>query len=282
MYYRNQTIDIPNTLSLLTQCWNAAEAELQECIFKFSPKLNEENITSRFHCKLAKQFTQANEKRHFESAFLQDLYSAFPDIETSYTFNQISSGLMATVTLHNIETEKYTGGDFGITITRPQLDLNELTLNIGKYKTGLLCQAKLKNSKNRWNKLTENQMKVLNNNLNFSALVLYSYNDPDRRKLSKFQWQQCKEASSTCEVNNWLSTSYFPNPQFSNSSIRDLGYGRIGTDDSAIIKSKISPDGGVCLEIRIDWPDDSCPDQKIYLDFPEDNKTTRFVNTSVN
>ena len=128
---------IPPTLTLITKYWKEAEAELRSIIEKKYHDLDEEFVTKLFFCDFAFLLSQANQKKEFEHAFLADLGRAFPKAQ-SFRLSSFSANLIADVSLHKRHEEKITGGDFGLTITRPQVACQGQSLVRSEYCRGLL------------------------------------------------------------------------------------------------------------------------------------------------
>jgi hypothetical protein len=100
-----------------------------------------------FHGKLARALRTASEEHRIEQAFLVDLQKAFPDLCHGSELRRLARGLIADVTLHKRDTERVTGGDIGFMIIRPQISNHGHILQVGNYRRGLLCQAKIRPSK---------------------------------------------------------------------------------------------------------------------------------------
>lgn len=228
---------------------------LQTDIRENCPGLNEDEITRAFHKEFVKTLRTASNYGKIENAFLKDLNSAFPSIPP-YQLAKIPPGLMADVILHKRNTEGDTGGDIGLTLTRPFVEYHthSSSLKIKDYRRGLLCQAKLKNSKGKWSYFSDSQKKVLDDRLQYLGILLYKYKDTERHDLDYFQWQLCNEAASLTDMMNWLKTSIFPTVVDSEHIIKGIGNGKIGTDNEKVIDEIIAPKGNACLEIIINWP----------------------------
>jgi len=258
------SLRIFNTINLLVRCWEVAERELCNQVDELSPGAEEEMVTAFFSQKLAAELLAANRADAFASAFLEDLRYNFPRLRGLSVLRKISGGLIADVTWHNRTTEKLTGGDFGLVIASPIVSDAGSHLNIGGSQRGLLVQAKLKNGLGEWRGFSKQQKKVLPQCFGFLAILLYEYNDPLRRALHSFQWQNCAGYSME-EAMTWMKTGVYPNRQASGDVIRDLGNGSIGTDSHNEIATLIAPERNRGLEIRIDWPDGRGPDAHVYV-----------------
>jgi hypothetical protein len=259
-------LNISNTLRVVAECWVRAEASLLTEIKAVSPDANEEFITKSFHGKFAKALVEASTERCVEEAFLLDLQTAFPDLCFGPELRGLAHGLIANVTLHTRQTEELTGGDIGFMIVRPQISDHIHSLHVRPYRRGLLCQAKLKNPKHAWGRFTDPQMKELcYERLQYLALLLYRYEDEERRILRPFQWQLCNSASSIAHVANWLSKNNFPSLATSSDIINRLGNAQIGTDDDAALDKTVAPAGNTALVIMINWPKDAGPGSQVYV-----------------
>ena len=112
-------LEIPNTLEMVIDCWRIAEGSLQEDVSMAYPDAEEEFLTRMFHGKFAAVLKLASGCCFIEAAFLRDLKAAFPDIGPE--LKQATGGLVADMTLHKRNTERITGGDFGLLLIRPQV-----------------------------------------------------------------------------------------------------------------------------------------------------------------
>ncbi len=164
------TLNISNTLRVVMDCWGNAEESLRTDIKAVYPGVNEEFITQMFHGKLASALKEASESHRIEQAFLVDLRKAFPDLCFGTELRRVAHGLIADVTLHRRDTERVTGGDIGFIIVRPQISAHFDTLQVGYYRRGLLCQAKIKRANGAWGSFTRQQKKVLPERLQYLAL----------------------------------------------------------------------------------------------------------------
>src|SRR5437762_2312048 len=124
-------LSIPNTAALLAECWIEAEGALRHQVQKYSPGLDEEGITLSFHTKLAESLYSASDTKKIERAFTRDFQLSFPnDFDLQIEPEQIARGLRASVTLHRRATETLTGGDFGLVIQRPHIQLRHSSLRV--------------------------------------------------------------------------------------------------------------------------------------------------------
>lgn len=250
-------LPINNTLKLLSSCWVRAEKNLQNEIKNRFPDEDEVMITKLFVANLRGIFQSENDKNAFSNAFCKDLQSAISltNYEMDCSPQQISADLIAEVILHTPETERKTGGDLGFVIQRPNLDLSHLYskssyCNISLYRSGLLIQAKLKNMRGKWGRLTKNQENKLKSHEKFLALLLLSYRDSERFCLDQFKWQSCK-AFEVSDMKEWLKRESFPTCVTSDRIITQLGNAEIGTDVQQEINEYISPPKNRTLSITI-------------------------------
>src|ERR1043165_6540301 len=250
-------LQIPRLTALLSKCWKDAECVLQAEISQHAPGASEELITQNFHKELSRILTAASANRSIELAFLNDLDRS--DWRQKYKFDsrRIARGLVAEVTLHKPETEKLSGGDLGFVVVRPQLQLARQSINISEMRQGLLVQAKLKGLL-RWGTFTRNQERVLPKRMDYLALLLYQYADPERRMLASFVWQLA-DGMSFEDLKACLKRDHFRNTLDSSRVIACLTSGRIGTAERQLIDTLISPDQNRALIIRIHWPDGEPP-----------------------
>lgn len=253
-------LDIPETIGIVSACWEAAEQDIRENLSRHAPGLEETEITSRFHEAFAKGLDEASASRAIENAFLADLRSAdqYGDFD-EWELRRIARGLVAKATLHPVETERVTGGDLGLVIVRPRLvhGFEELRIAAGHCR-GLLSQAKLRRYGRRWGGLTRNQRKLLPNRISYLGLLLYRYRDRAARALEPFKWQVCS-GYALDDVIAWLHHGNFPETVGSPEILRALASDRIGTSDRQIIETIIAPETSRWLEVRIDWPDGRPP-----------------------
>lgn len=252
----DKILQIPSVAKLIAGCWADSENALCSSIREKHPDLDEVFITRLFHDELRQTFKKVSDEGKVEEAFLKDLRKAFPIYAYSGFLGKISSGLVASVTLHPTEIEKRTGGDLGLLLARP--NINEscdygTKLVVGGYRRGLLCQAKIRRRDGKWGEFSENQEKILANHLDSLALLLYEYSDVERKRLSPFQWQLCED-SSFSQVQEWIKVDRFPLLQDSEQIISSLGENRIGTDNSTIIEDVVCPKTRSYMTIDISWP----------------------------
>jgi len=258
-------LNICNTLWVVAECWAKAEESLRTEIKEDYPGVNEEFITQMFHGKLARALREASESGCVEQAFLRDLEIAFPDLCYSSELRTVAHGLFADVTLHRRKTERVTGGDIGFMIVRPQISDHVHMLQPSLYRRGLLCQAKIKRADGRWGPLTARQKEVFPARFQYLALLLYRYEDQERRILRPFQWQLCNSASSITDVSKWLSGDKFPSPCTSSEIIDGVGNARIGTDEATTLHGVVVPTGNPALVITITWPEDAWPGSQVHV-----------------
>jgi len=146
---------------------------------KYYPDKHEEFITEFFHGRFATALEYASNEQLIATAFLNDLGSAYPDVQAS-DLQKIANGLVADVTLHEKTTEGKTGGDLGLMIVMPRIiRSDEYIRRMGDYRRGILCQAKMKDKGGKWGGFTKKQKSVLPSRIDYLCLLLYSYNRPE-------------------------------------------------------------------------------------------------------
>lgn len=225
--------------------WMAAEKSVRETAMHYRDK-GEEFITELLNGDLEQEFQKASNSRLVEQAFLRDLEDAFPSV-TGESLSKVALGLIATVSFHPRHIEAKTGGDLGVKVVRPNVQMStfdeHLTIDHDSQR-GLLCQAKIFRRKSRWGALTPNQLRKLPEKTAYSSLLLYRYADQEakRRDLQPFAWQLTREATVE-EIQSWLASDSFP--QLSNSRVifQELTGGTIGTGDKVVIDRDIAPSG---------------------------------------
>lgn len=260
---------IPKTLNIVIECWNKAESNIRENVREKYHDYDEEFLTRLFCGEFSFELREASKKGRIAKAFLEDLRSEYPKINYS-SAKTITENLIADIHFHKRHVEKVTGGDFGFTIARPNILLaqksyspNTIEVNPQIYQRGLLCQAKLKNSKG-WGKFTPNQKKVLPGRLRYLALLLYDSDEGKREVLGPFKWQLCNDQDITIEmISNWLKSGSFPSASSSSKIIKQLGNAEIGTDDKEILERIIKATDKPQFSISIHWPDDKKPPDSI-------------------
>ena len=154
-------LPIPTTLAVVAECWDKAETILRRSIKQKHQEADEEFITRLFLDEFRYVLRKASDAKRISQAFSKDLQRNWPGLPHQWAI--ISENLIADVSLHRRSVETVTGGDFGLTITRPQVHLHRLSdlslslhepsyrahkVEVSEYQRGLLCQAKLK--KKRW------------------------------------------------------------------------------------------------------------------------------------
>ena len=265
----SSTLKIPDTLRVVADCWKTAEETLRGDVRLNHLGLDEEPITLMFHGKLVESFTAANQKNRIQQAFLSDLQNTFPDLRYGSKLSGLARGLIADVRLHKRAVEKKTGGDLGFVIARPQIKRNFEGFQIDVHRRGILCQAKIKQKNGKWGKFTPNQLKVLPTHLPYLALLLYRYNDKERRELDEFKWQLCNLAKSIAEVSDWLKCDHLISLLASDAIIQGVGGGSMGTSDKKILDEIVAPPTSPALIITIDWPKGEGPGAQVHVPLPE-------------
>jgi hypothetical protein len=266
-------MEIPYTLEIITQCWDKAETALRRAVKKKYRDPNEETITWLFCREFSFLLRRASEQGLIEKEFLKDLRRAYPELRDRTELRLISENLIADVSLHKRHIEKDTGGDFGLTITRPDVSFEPPSYSYHGtgsiettyiYQRGLLCQAKLKHKSN-WGELTDKQKSVLPKRLEYLGLLLYECGGEERQLLRKFAWQLCT-GKRIKNITEWLKSGNFPSLSSSSEIIQKLGIGEIGTDDKQTLEKIIRPTGKPQFSIRIDWGSNPPPPPSISIE----------------
>ena len=245
----------------MQDCLKQAEEILIKVVEEKYDALNEEMITHLFWCELKYVVTAHNKRGDWSKALAKDLTAAFPSLDAD-DFRQDVGGLFCDVQLHNHQREGETGGDFGLFTSLPVIEYqlcstNELRIPI--RDRAVLVQAKLGQRNESFGELTEKQEEHLPARADYSAFVLYGYDDKDKTTLSPFQWQSCA-GTKLEDMKDWLKNGKLPKPLYSSEMIRLLYDKKLGTDDKSIIKTLIAVEERPRFEIKLHWPTRSGPD----------------------
>ena len=255
------------TIGLVCQSWESAESQTRgEIADLYDPSsIDEDKITFLHYGHFRKALKDANLQGEVERLFLQDLHVGFPSIPIQH-LEPIPNGLVADVVYHNIPAERKSGADFGLVVTRPEVEDTGYSLAISTHRQGMLCQAKLKDREGKWRCLTETQVRVLPDKLEFACLGLYSFADEERLEFNPHRWQLC-EGHSIDQVTGFLSKGEFPSPIGTQELLTSLGGAHCGTGDAQVIEEHIERKQAPSMEIRISWPDGAEPmEQFCYVD----------------
>lgn len=267
-------VPIKNTLNKIVEIADVAEKGMQEHIRKFYHKSNEECVTHMFYGQLMYGLKEASNNGAIENAFLKDLKAI--DIAGSniiqYQWESIAKSkaksLIAEVVLHNKRQEGRTGGDFGLIIMRPQLEVSGKKLSIFKGKRrGLLCQAKMRDEEGNWDDFTENQKTILPNYLKFTAVPLYSYDDEKRTIFNPIRWISCRDMKLD-DVVNKIKIGPYDDLLNTGKIIQGLGNGVIGTPKDSDINNVIALSSRPFFEVKIYWKNDKDPKGSEFLKIP--------------
>jgi hypothetical protein len=267
-------IPIDETLNVVCCAINNAESTLKEHVKLYYHNVNEEFITTAFYGHIKHRLCEASQNKLIEHAFLKDLKTALHSLPY-HGYNPISNweldnrlhiraeGLIADIVLHNKRQEGKTGGDFGLLIVHPQIEIEEDGLKIEEGRTsGLLCQAKLKDKDGQWGSFTDNQQTILPKQLDFTSLVLYSYCDEQRIDLNPLAWKLCQGMSFPA-IEALLKKSDLEEELGTIDVVRRLGREEIGTKDQTLIETIISPVTRQYFEIRIYRPNYNDPKETV-------------------
>ena len=257
MRFGGPVIEIPTTLGVLECCWERAEEALRRDTASITPGSPEEELTKGFGRHFAEQLGAASTDGAIEVAFRHDLERACSAMSFS-DLTRVASGLVATLVQHERTAERVTGGDVGLMLERPRLEIHGDELQIERYQRGLLGQAKLRNSRGKWPVFTVRQREKLPKHMKYLALLLYSYNDRERRVLNPFDWQLC-DGATLDDATAWLRMGTFPGTIRSNWIINGLGIATIGTDDKKVIDEVICHPSSRSITITIWWPPGADP-----------------------
>lgn len=257
-----ETFHINETLAVVCDAIGQAEENLREHIRIYYKNAGEEFITDLFYGQVKYFLSEASKKRLIENAFLKDLenalgYNHLGDYTLSRLLKNRSAGLVADIVLHNKRTEGKTGGDFGLIIIHPSIQIDSRYLKIKKGQcSGLLCQAKLKDKVGKWNKLNDNQRVALNHNKDFSSLVLYSYADMERIDFNPISWVLCRN-EVIANIEEIMKRDALDELTMLGTKkiLQLLGRKEIGTNDKKLINEIVSPSVRQHFELRIYWPD---------------------------
>jgi hypothetical protein len=253
-----QPIDMPSTTELISECWQNAEQAAIDEIGKKHWDPDEEFVTKLLCGELRHTLRNAVESKRVAQAFFKDVVRRFPAIE-EYALKGAANKLVATVTLHKRHIERLTGGDLGLVIVRPSVTHRyDSFVTFGDYRRGLLIQAKMRRRDGKWGSLTAKQTRLFPKVKDYYGLLLYSFQDQDRRILNPPAWQLCKDGT-TMSVRSWLIKSRFPELLDSRIVIRRLSAGKIGTSNKTVIDEMVSPNINSSIEVVVFWPDDGPP-----------------------
>lgn len=256
-------VDMPRLIKLISNCWLEAELRLRLHLVQH-PDKGEVFITDRFQDELKDAFSEASLNHKFENALRDDLRESLSLSAYDLVSETVSKGLIADVTFHDPQRERKTGGDLGLAVVRPRIRANTSELEIQfDQRQGILCQAKLRRRSSRgpekWGLLTKTQRNILPGRTSYLALLLYQYADTARRELHPFSWQLCS-GMQVEDIEECLKTDNFPNPKFSDTVIKSLSAGEVGTNNEREISEWICPASRPSLVIRIGWKPGGQPD----------------------
>jgi len=261
-----------STLTVLFECWKAAEREVVARWRWSSTNADEPFITEQLYGCLNEKLSMATQDGRVERAFAEDFYRQYPNLG-HFIANDASHGLFMECRLHNRVEEGKTGGDFGLVISRPAVEFMDLR----QTEQGLLCQAKRRQAYGSWGGLSNNQARVLPERVEYLAFILYDLLPGIATGPNPFQWLPCKGHSIT-EVETWLLTDKFPSTTDSIRTLKSLATGEIGTDDRRTIEQVIRLKARPELSIKIDWPDGQRPQGVHAINAPTQQDVVRLYN----
>jgi hypothetical protein len=114
----SRLLPIPRTISLIKACWQVAEERVCREVGTKYHESDEEAITILLFGALREEFEKRNIDREFEQSFAADLRKWCPETDLTW----VAHGLIGRVIHHPRHVEKRTGGDFGLVLSRPQVE----------------------------------------------------------------------------------------------------------------------------------------------------------------
>jgi len=262
------TYILHNTIDKIKKAIVKAESDVKTLSRDTIGGFDEEQITTFLRAYVESELKKISKNNTIANAFSNDMQNYLllhPELDCKYNdIVAVSTGLIAEVSWHTrhvegkqkIEGEEDTGtgGDFGLTISQPKIEINNKKIDIVSegYRNGLLVQAKLQLLSEKFGKLTTKQKRVLKGRLGYSSLLLYTTQNDN---LNNFKWILCKGFKMQ-DIKGWLKKGVFPINNSTAEIIDMLGRGSIGTDDESTINNIIlaEPDNAYCISIH--WKDD--------------------------
>jgi hypothetical protein len=281
-------VEIPlNAVARVIQgCWSKAEQATADAVRRYSGP-PEEFITFLFAGEFRAAVAQASDTRKIEKAFLEDLRREIRELHTIDVSK--AAGLVARVNFHTRYHEgERSAADLGLVIRRPQVkrDSYQLRIEVNQdHATGLLAQAKLGHARKskpdsyRWGGLTEKQEELFSMRRGYYSLLLYRLAGADKDDLKSFAWKVCNKQDNVVDVKEWLRSGTFPSEQPSPDLLKALFAGKIGTQESEVIKTIIEPNapGSCTIELEIFWPDGKKPPKYIQLQREQTQRVTQVL-----
>jgi hypothetical protein len=162
-------------------------------------------ISRLFYGELSARFRAANENNEFAEAVFTDLQQVASNALLLKAATHVTTGLIARVSYHEPQVERFTGGDMGFTVVRPSFAVTARGTDFSSWlhEQGLLCQAKRQSADEEWGSFTKNQKAVLPERMAYAALLLYGYSDESRHMLLPFMWKPCA-GYDLDEIESWL------------------------------------------------------------------------------
>ena len=258
----------------IADCWEVAEKKTASEVAQKHYDPQEEGITFLFAGELRAAVAEASSRGEFDRAFLSDLHSNFPKLGGDLSFH--GTGLVARVNFHNRQHEgRRSGSDLGIVVSQPSVSgypgAAEIAI-VRDRRRALMAQAKLnqrprgRSGRVRWGPLRNNQVKILEDHLDHSALLIYRLGGRLRTELGPFKWQLLRGRTMD-EIKSWLRTGAFPAEETSGGVIEGLSFGSLGTEDAALIDALVDPasSAATAVEIRVFWPEGTGPTGRVRL-----------------
>jgi hypothetical protein len=134
----SRLLSIPRTIALLSPCWQTAEERVRSEVGTKYLEADEDFITKLVYGELRDEFDSKNSDRQFEKEFAADIRRE----HWTSDLTSIATGLIARVVHHPRHIESRTGGDFGLVVARPHIDLNGWGTVVSMHAQGYLCRRK--------------------------------------------------------------------------------------------------------------------------------------------
>lgn len=251
---------IPSTTKLLQDCWLKAENRLRIDVQRTHYDPDEEPITFLFMGFLRESLTHASNAGLVCRAFGEDLQQYRHEWD-QHAIERLVANLEARAVFHDKDMEKNSGGDLGLSISRPDFS-NDHKLGIGeipRIQNGILCQAKktMRSQQKRsfFRSLTDNQKSLYPARRGYLVLLLYRLMGIQQNELRPFEWHLCSSFALE-DIKRNLASDAFPQARSSDQILDQLSKGEIGTSDKKIIEQYICPPSRPTLTISIDWGGD--------------------------
>lgn len=256
-------IDLGELRNLLVREISEAERRVIEGAHRCLPSTKEDTITDLFIWEAEKGLKNATDSGRVAEAVRADLEDGYHThgLSPPAGLRPITEGVVARLRRQQPSEEAKTGGDFELLLVEPQFQFEvpeQLDLQRGGLKQGLLVQAKRRYCDGRWNQLTKTQYERLPQRVDYAALLRYEYADYECQYLQAFRWHPLL-GRSISDADQWLKRGDFPDSVATSAVVAGLSRGEYGTNKLEIIEREICPDAGRCVIIEVDWPDRKDP-----------------------